>query len=79
MIVCVCRRVSHRDIENEVRSGCSSFDALRDELGVADACGGCIDCARDTFERACAQHQRTAGRASATANTSIVHFAVIPA
>jgi len=53
MIVCVCRRVSHHDIEREVRKGCASFDQLQDELGVADACGACADCARAIFEQAC--------------------------
>ncbi len=55
MIVCVCHRVSDRDIEREVRHGCASFDELQDELRVATACGACTDCARETFDtaRAC--------------------------
>ena len=55
MIVCVCHRVSDRDIEREVRHGCESFDELQDELRVGTACGSCTDCARDTFDvaRAC--------------------------
>ena len=55
MIVCVCHRVSDRDIEHEVRHGCGSFEELQDELRVGTACGRCTDCARDTFDvaRAC--------------------------
>jgi len=55
MIVCVCHRVSDRDIEREVRHGCHSFDELQDELRVGTACGSCLECARDTFDvaRAC--------------------------
>lgn len=55
MIVCVCHRVSDRDIEREVRHGCASFDELQEELRVGTACGACADCARDTFDvaRAC--------------------------
>ena len=55
MIVCVCHRVSDRDIEREVRHGCASFEELQDELRVGTACGCCTDCARDTFDvaRAC--------------------------
>ena len=55
MIVCVCHRVSDRDIEREVRHGCASFEELQDELRVATACGRCHDCAHDTFDaaRAC--------------------------
>jgi bacterioferritin-associated ferredoxin len=61
MIVCVCRRVSHRDIEREVRDGCASFEELQDELGVATACGACAECAHGTFERACAEHHARGG------------------
>ena len=55
MIVCVCHRVSDRDLEREVRQGCGSFEELQDELRVGTACGRCADCARDTFDvaRAC--------------------------
>ncbi len=55
MIVCVCHRVSDRDIVREVQHGCGSFEELQDELRVATACGRCGDCARDTFDaaRAC--------------------------
>lgn len=50
MIVCICHRVSDRDIVHVVRHGCSSFDALQDELRVATGCGACDDCARQIFE-----------------------------
>ena len=53
MIVCVCRRVSDRDIHQAARDGVQSFDELQAELGVATACGSCADCARDTWVRAC--------------------------
>ena len=53
MIVCICYRVSDRDIEREAREGCGSFEALQGELRVATACGACTDCARHTFEKAC--------------------------
>jgi len=50
MIVCICRRVSDRDIEREVRSGCRSFEGLQSRLGVATGCGTCADHARKAFE-----------------------------
>ena len=56
MIVCICHRVSERDIAHAVRAGCASFDELQDELRVGTACGACGDCARDTFDR---QHAQT--------------------
>lgn len=53
MIVCVCRRVSDRDIHRAVHEGAGSFDALQSDLGVGTACGRCLDCARDAWAEAC--------------------------
>lgn len=58
MIVCVCHRISDRDIAHAVREGCASFDELQDQLRVGTACGACGDCARHTFD---AQRQKPAG------------------
>jgi bacterioferritin-associated ferredoxin len=44
MIVCVCRRVSDRDIARAAHQGLS-FDEIQLELGVATQCGRCEDCA----------------------------------
>ena len=64
MIICVCHRVSDRDIARAARAGCATFDELQFELSVATACGACHDCARQTFEhhaaqpcQACAAHR----------------------
>lgn len=46
MIICVCRRVSDREIARQARSGLS-FDDIQFELGVATQCGRCEGCARD--------------------------------
>jgi len=51
MIVCVCQRVSDRDIARAVREGCANFDDLQSELAVATCCGACHDCARQTFHQ----------------------------
>lgn len=56
MIVCVCNRVSERDIEQAVRAGSHHFDALCDDTRVASCCGRCHDCAREVFDAACARH-----------------------
>ena len=56
MIVCVCRRVSDRHIAAAVRDGCTSFEELQAELGVATGCGACTGCARETLERQLAIH-----------------------
>ena len=67
MIVCVCHRVSDRDIAREVQHGCTSFEELQDELRVATACGRCHDCARDTFDAAHACRPTVAGTLAANA------------
>lgn len=49
MIICLCHRVSDRDIVREARDGCPDFDSLQDRLRVATACGACADCAQEIF------------------------------
>jgi len=53
MIVCVCNRISDREITRHVHAG-MSFDDLQLELGVATCCGRCEGCARDLVAQ-CAQ------------------------
>jgi len=52
MIVCVCHRVSDREIARHARAG-MSFDEIQFELGVATQCGRCEDCARDVVAQCC--------------------------
>ena len=54
MIVCLCHRISDRDIRRDVAAGVRSFDLLQDETGLASACGCCHDCAREVFDIAMA-------------------------
>jgi bacterioferritin-associated ferredoxin len=46
MIVCVCHRISDREIARHVRAG-MDFDDIQFELGVATQCGQCESCARE--------------------------------
>jgi bacterioferritin-associated ferredoxin len=46
MIICLCHRVSDRDIAREARDGCTRFDDLQERLGVATACGACVEYAQ---------------------------------
>lgn len=55
MIVCVCQRVSDRDIARHVRAG-YGFDDIQLELGVATQCGRCESCARDVVAQCSASH-----------------------
>ncbi|MFY7915857.1 MAG: (2Fe-2S)-binding protein [Rubrivivax sp.] len=57
MIVCLCHRISDRDIAHAAQIGCASFDELQFELAVATCCGKCHDCARQTFDFHRAQMQ----------------------
>lgn len=50
MIVCVCHRVSDREIARHAHAG-MSFDEIQFELGVATQCGRCESCARDVVDR----------------------------
>lgn len=52
MIVCVCNRISDREINRHVQQGCESFEDLQMNTGVATCCGCCESCARDVFKAA---------------------------
>ena len=54
MIVCLCHRISDRDIRREVSAGTHCFEMLQDDTRVASSCGSCHDCAREVFDSACA-------------------------
>lgn len=58
MIVCVCRRISDREIARRARAG-MGFDDIQFELGVATQCGQCESCARDVVAQ-CSAHSPTA-------------------
>ncbi|MES2534200.1 MAG: (2Fe-2S)-binding protein [Pseudomonadota bacterium] len=55
MIVCVCRRVSDREIARHARAG-MTFDEVQFELGVATQCGRCEGCAREVVAQCSASH-----------------------
>ena len=55
MIVCVCHRISDREIARHARAG-MDFDDIQLELGVATQCGQCERCARDVVAQCCASH-----------------------
>jgi len=71
MIVCVCHRVSDRDIACAVREGCSSFEELQDELRVGTRCGACREYAHCTFELHASQHGACASARGAAKTMSI--------
>jgi bacterioferritin-associated ferredoxin len=52
MIVCLCHRVSERDIRAAVADGTHCFEQLQDDTRVASSCGCCLECAEHVFEHA---------------------------
>jgi bacterioferritin-associated ferredoxin len=46
MIVCVCNRISDREIVRHVQAG-MDFSDIQLELGVGTCCGCCETCARE--------------------------------
>ncbi len=55
MIVCVCHRISDREIARYARAG-MGFDEIQLELGVATQCGRCEGCSRDLVAQCDASH-----------------------
>lgn len=55
MIVCVCNRISEREIARHARAGLS-FDEIQLELGVATQCGCCEQTARAVAAQCDASH-----------------------
>jgi bacterioferritin-associated ferredoxin len=51
MIVCVCLRISDRQITIRALEGCQSFDELQFDTGVATRCGTCRPFAVEVFEQ----------------------------
>ncbi len=50
MYVCICNKVTERDIQREIRDGAYSMSCLVDRLAVSTSCGKCDDAARECLE-----------------------------
>ena len=48
MIICICRRITDRQLVRCARQGLS-FDDAQMQLGVSSQCGKCEGCARDVM------------------------------
>jgi bacterioferritin-associated ferredoxin len=70
MIVCICHRVSDRDIARASAVG-GSFEDLQVDLGVGTSCGACLDCARATHRH----HAAPASAACPELCCGMVHIA----
>ncbi|CAN5408114.1 hypothetical protein BH09PSE6_BH09PSE6_16290 [soil metagenome] len=54
MIVCVCHRVSDRQIAACMSQGACSVRDLNRELGLGGTCGKCVPQAREVIAESCA-------------------------
>jgi bacterioferritin-associated ferredoxin len=61
MIVCLCHRISDREIVQAARDGVTDFEALQDDTCLSRNCGCCETVAREIFEAACADTAAFAG------------------
>lgn len=50
MYVCVCNKVTDRQIRRACRDGVDSFEGLQSRLKVATCCGRCQDCAKRVLD-----------------------------
>ncbi|CAK7006770.1 (2Fe-2S)-binding protein [Saezia sanguinis] len=64
MIVCVCRRISDREITDCAQQG-MGFDEVQFELGVATQCGRCADCAKSVIGQCHSSHEHAAASSMA--------------
>lgn len=47
MIICICNRISDRQIKEAIEKGVQTFDELRKELPVSTNCGKCRSTVED--------------------------------
>ncbi len=66
MIVCMCARVSDRQIREAAANGAHSLECLQIDLGVAMQCGNCADCAVEVLGEA--------GAHAAVAQRQVIHW-----
>ena len=47
MLVCICKGITDKTIENQIENGMSSFTEIRRKLGLASCCGQCASYAKE--------------------------------
>ncbi|WP_052378513.1 (2Fe-2S)-binding protein [Polycyclovorans algicola] len=60
MIICVCKRLSCRDVNAAVDNGARTWAELRSELGIASTCGRCACEARAVMRQRLQGHSAAA-------------------
>ncbi|PCJ19211.1 MAG: hypothetical protein COB04_06095 [Gammaproteobacteria bacterium] len=57
MLVCICNRISDRDIRHVIRGGANCFSDVRAELGFGSCCGKCVPYAKEVINDTVSQLQ----------------------
>lgn len=52
MYVCICNKVTDKQIQQAAKKGVCSVDSLCKTLKVASCCGKCRDCAKQVLDEA---------------------------
>jgi len=55
MVVCICNRVTDRQIREATHRGATSIAELSEQLKVATCCGRCRECAQQLLDEATAE------------------------
>lgn len=59
MYVCICKGITDHQIRQAVDEGASSFQQVRNTLGVASKCGSCEELARSIVDEALTKTSHT--------------------
>jgi len=55
MLVCICKGISDKTIEDQIHSGASSFSEIRRKLGLGSCCGQCASYAKELISNTIGQ------------------------
>lgn len=58
MIVCVCNRITEKELREAAREGASAPEAAYERLGCEVQCGCCLDFAQDVIDEETARPPR---------------------
>jgi len=61
MLVCICNRISDRDIRSSIHEGASGFREVKAELGIGSCCGQCVPFAKGVVDDTLSQLQLSRG------------------
>ncbi|WP_426416510.1 bacterioferritin-associated ferredoxin [Aestuariirhabdus sp. LZHN29] len=61
MYVCLCKGITHSQIQQSIDTGADSLRDLRETLGVGTQCGKCARTARDLLRQAGNDQQPATG------------------